>query len=438
MTGDERNDGIIQINGMGMRVSEVKKYRFKSVNSDNLVIPSKFMLRGFAILFLTLKLAAGAGPTPQGDATPDQMKDPAWKGFRTFPDGGKVEDEHFGTYNHQQVRLYTLTNKNGVSVSIMDFGATIVRIITPDRNGKPGDIALGFDHFAPYLGRDGYLGATVGRFANRIAKGKFTLGKTAYQLPCNNGVNSLHGGTTGFNKRLWKTEPVDSDEPAVRFSRESPDGEEDYPGNLYVSVTFSLNNDNELRIAYTATTDQPTIINLTNHTYFNLGGAGTILDDFIRIHADSYTPVDATQIPTGEIKPVGDTPFDLRNFTRIGAHLKDTGGTPVGYDHNFVLNKGWFSNWAVAAEVFDPQSGRMVTVSTDQPGVQFYTGNVLDGTLTGKGGQVYRQYDGFTLETQHYPDSPNHDNFPSTVLMPGDTFTSATVYKFGLEYVDGI
>ena len=353
-------------------------------------------------------------------------------GTQTFSDGGTVTDEVFGTYDHKPVMLHTLANKNGVSVSVMDFGATIVRIITPDRDGKPGDIALGFDHFAPYLGRDGYLGATVGRYANRIAKGKFTLGKTPYQLPCNDGPNSLHGGTTGFNKRLWKMEPVDSDVPAVRFTRLSRDGEEGYPGNLFASVTFSLNNDNELRIEYTATTDQPTIVNLTNHTYFNLAGAGTILDELVTLHADSYTPVDATQIPTGEIKDVAGTPFDFRTATAIGARLKETGGTPAGYDHNFVLNKGWFSETAVAAEVTDPKSGRTLTCATDQPGVQFYTGNKLDGTLTGKGGQVYRQYNGFTLETQHYPDSPNHDHFPSTVLLPGETFTTATVYTFGV------
>jgi aldose 1-epimerase len=213
----------------------------------------------------------------------------------------------------------------------------------------------------------------------------------------------------------------------------SPDGEEGYPGNLYVSVTFSLNNDNELRIAYTATTDAPTVINLTNHTYFNLSGTGTILGDMLTLHADAYTPVDATLIPTGEIKDVAGTPFDFRTPTAIGARIKETGGKPVGYDHNFVLSKGWFSSTAVAAEVTDPASGRTLTCSTDQPGLQFYTGNFLDGTLNGKGGWVLRQYDGFTLETQHYPDSPNHDNFPSTTLLPGETFASATVYTFGVQ-----
>jgi aldose 1-epimerase len=315
----------------------------------------------------------------------------------------------------------------------MDYGATVVKILAPDRNGKLDDIALGFDRFAPYLHATTYFGATVGRYANRIAKGQFTLGKTVYQVPLNNGPNSLHGGTFGFDKRLWKTEPVDSDVPALRFTRLSPDGEEGYPGNLYVSVTFSLNDQNELRMDYRATTDKPTVINLTNHTYFNLAGDGTILDHILTLHADAFTPVDATLIPTGEIKDVTDTPWDFRNPTAIGARIKQVGGKPVGYDHNYVLNKGWFSNWAVAAEVEDPKTGRTLTVETDQPGIQFYSGNFLDGTLTGKSGKVYNQYDGFALETQHYPDSPNHDNFPSTVLQPGDTYETSTVYAFGVQ-----
>ncbi|HEX4141680.1 MAG TPA: aldose epimerase family protein [Candidatus Methylacidiphilales bacterium] len=373
------------------------------------------MLRTSAILLLACTLTARAGT-------------------QTFPDGGTVTDQIWGVYEHHPVLLHTLTNKNGVSVSIMDYGAEVVSIITPDRSGKLGNIALGYDHFLPYLDKSHYFGATIGRYANRIAKGRFTLGKTTYQLPLNDGPNSLHGGTRGFDKRLWKTETVDSDVPAVRFARMSPDGEEGYPGNLYVSVTYSLNNDNELRIAYTATTDQPTVINLTNHTYFNLGGADSILGDEVEIHADAYTPVGPTLIPTGEIKPVDGTPFDFRSGATIGARIKEAGGKPVGYDHNFVLNKGWFSDWAVAAEVTDPKSGRTLTVSTDQPGLQFYSGNFLDGTgPAGHGGQVYRQYDAFTLETQHYPDSPNHDNFPSTILNPGETFSSATVYAFGVQ-----
>jgi aldose 1-epimerase len=377
---------------------------------------SKFLF-SVAALFLVLPLTAHG----------------ANEAARSFPDGGKVVDEVFGKYEHKAVLLHTLSNSNGMSVSIMDYGATIVRIVTPDREGKPGDIALGYDHFEPYLTKPQYFGATIGRYANRIAHGQFTLDKTPCQLSLNDGANSLHGGTFGFDKRLWKTEAVDSDVPAVRFTRLSADGEEGYPGTLYVSVTFSLNDKNELRIDYSATTDKPTVINLTNHTYFNLGGADSILDDLVCIHADSYTPVDATLIPTGEIKPVEGTPFDFREPAEIGARIKQADGKPVGYDHNFVLNKGWFSSWAVAAEVTDPKSGRTLTVSTDQPGLQFYSGNFLDGSSTGHGGTVYRQYGGFTLETQHYPDSPNHDNFPSTVLQPRETYATSTVYAFGIE-----
>ncbi len=356
-----------------------------------------------------------------------------WNDTVTFPDGGTVTSRMFGRYGGRPVILHTLTNKSGMSVSVMDYGATVVSIIVPDKGGKMADVALGFDHFAPYLDKPPFFGATIGRYANRIAKGKFTLNGTAYQVPCNDGPNALHGGPVGFDKRLWTTEPVDSDVPAVRFTRMSPDGEQGFPGNLFASVTYSLNDDNELRMDYTATTDQPTVVNLTNHTYFNLSGGGSILDEVVTLHADSYTPVDATQIPTGEIAKVEGTPFDFRTGTAIGARIKQAGGKPVGYDHNFVLNKGWFSDWAVAAEVSDPKSGRTLTVSTDQPGLQFYSGNFLDGTVTGKGGDVYRQYEGLTLEPQHYPDSPNQSKFPSTVLQPGETYRTSMVYAFGVE-----
>jgi aldose 1-epimerase len=358
----------------------------------------------------------------------------AWADSPSTSATGSVTSKPFGrTPEGQLVTLHTLTNKNGVSVSIMDYGATIVRILAPDRNGRLGDVVLGFDKFPPYLHETAHFGATIGRYGNRIAKGQFRIGKTLYQLPLNNGPNSLHGGFRGFDRRMWKVEPVESGIPAVRFSRLSPDGEEGYPGNLFTSVTFSLNDDNELRISYEATTDKVTIINLTNHSYFNLAGGGTILNHILTLHADAFTPVDATLIPTGEIKQVAGTPWDFLNPTPIGLRLKQTGGKPVGYDQNFVLNKGFFSNWSVAAEVDEPGSGRTLTVSTDQPGVQFYTGNFLDGTLTGAGGNVYRQYDAFCLETQHFPDSPNHDNFPSTLLAPGETYKTSTVYAFGVK-----
>ncbi len=349
-----------------------------------------------------------------------------------LPNG--VTSVPFGkTPQGEVVTLYTMTNKNGLSVSVMDYGATIVKIMAPDRTGKLADVVLGFDKFAPYLKQSPYFGATVGRYANRIAGGQFSIGQTVYHVPKNDGPNSLHGGKVGFDKRMWKLEPVDSETPSLRFSRLSPDGEEGYPGNLFVSVTFSLNDENELRIGYEATTDQETVLNLTNHTYFNLAGSGTVLDQVVTIHADSYTPVDATQIPTGEIKAVDGTPFDLRSPTAIGLHIKETGGNPVGYDHNFVLQKGFlFFGSNVAAEVDDPASGRTLQVSTDQPGLQFYTGNHLAG-LVGSGGNVYRQYSAFTMETQHFPDSPNHANFPSTLLKPGDTFQSWTIFAFGTK-----
>jgi aldose 1-epimerase len=372
------------------------------------------------IVALVIFVAVGAGSA-------------AWAESSSTPATGSVTALPFGKMAREPVTLYTLTNKNGVSVSVMDYGATIVKIMAPDRTGKLDDVVLGFDRFAPYIHLTTYFGGTIGRYANRIAKGQFAMGKTVYQLPRNDGPNSLHGGLRGFDKQMWKSEPVESDIPAVRFSRLSPDGEEGYPGNLFVSVTFSLNDDNELRISYEATTDQVTVINLTNHSYFNLAGGGTILGHIATLHADSFTPVDATLIPTGEIEKVAGTPWDFLSPTPIGAHLKEVGGKPVGYDQNFVLQKGFFSNWSLAAEIYEPKSGRTLSVSTDQPGLQFYTGNFLDGTLTGVGGNVYRQYSGLVLETQHFPDSPNHDNFPSTVLAPGDTYKTSTVYAFGTK-----
>jgi aldose 1-epimerase len=332
------------------------------------------------------------------------------------------------------VTLYTLTNKNGMSVSVMDYGATIVNLLVPDRAGKLDDVVLGFDRLAPYLTTRDYFG-TVGRYANRIARGQFMLDKIHYQLACNDPPNALHGGVRGFDKRMWNMEAVDSDTPAVRFTYLSKDGEEGYPGNLFVSVTFDLTDDNELRISYHATTDKPTVLNLTNHSLFNLAGAGNgnILDEVVTLHADSFLPVDETYIPTGEIKPVDGTPFDFHQPTAIGLHLKEINNKPLGYDHNFVLNKGYFSNWALAAVVDDPRSGRRMEVSTDQPGIQFYTGNFLTGSYFGKDHKRYPQYSGLALETQHYPDSPNHDNFPSTVLLPGDDFKSSTVYTFSAQ-----
>jgi aldose 1-epimerase len=390
-------------------------------------------LRGFgrfsgplALLFALLTAPALAGGDLATNAAPD--------GLTPGPD--TVYKGYFGRVPHgPAVTLYTLTNKNGMTVSVMDYGATITSIRVPDRDGKMDDVVLGFDHFAPYLTMKDYFGATIGRYANRIAGGKFELAGVKYQLAVNNGPNALHGGLRGFDKRMWNFEQVESDVPAVRFTYLSKDGEEGYPGNLYVSVTFSLSDDNELSIEFSATTDKTTILNLANHSYFNLAGAdkGTILGETVTLHADQYTPVDSTLIPTGEIKDVADTPYDFRQPTVIGTHIKELPGKPQGYDFNYVLNKGYFSNTALAAVVDDPTTGRRLEITTDQPGIQFYTGNFLTGQYVGREHRRYPQYGALCLETQHFPDSPNHDNFPSTVLRPGDDFKATTVYAFKVD-----
>jgi aldose 1-epimerase len=335
----------------------------------------------------------------------------------------------------RNIQLYTLTNGSGMQVAIATYGGTVIKLLAPDRAGRLDDVALGFGAIEPYFTKSPYFGALIGRYGNRIAKGSFKLEGKNYQLAKNNGPNTLHGGLKGFDKQLWAAEVLSQNPPSVRFSRLSPDGEENFPGNLKVSVTYTLTNQDELRLDYAAQTDKTTVINLTNHTYFNLAGAGNgdILGHKIRIMASRFTPVDSTLIPTGEIKDVAGTPMDLRKWTPIGAKLQAVGGNPVGYDHNFVLDKYPASRPSLAAEVWEPVSGRLMKVYTDQPGVQFYTGNFLDGTLKGKGGKVYRQHDAFCLETQHFPDSPNEPKFPSTVLKPGEVFRSTTIYKFSTK-----
>ncbi len=351
---------------------------------------------------------------------------------RAAVESGSLNKMIFGnTPDGTPVELYVL--KNGqITVKVMTYGAIITEIDTPDRNGKEGDVVLGFDSLEGYLGKHPYFGATVGRVANRIAKGKFTLNGQEYTLAVNDGPNTLHGGLKGFDKVIWKAEPISRpDGPSIKLTRRSPDGEEGYPGNLDVSVQFTVTEQNELKIEYTATTDKATPINLSNHSYFNLAGRTTepVLGHELMLAADHYTPVDETWIPTGEIAPVAGTPLDFTKPTDIGARIKELKVEPTGYDHNFVLDSGGKS-LALAVRVYEPKTGRVMELSTTEPGVQFYTGNFLDGTTTGKDGIAYRQHHAFCLEAQHYPDSIHHANFPSAVLEPGKTYTQTTVYKF--------
>ena len=336
-----------------------------------------------------------------------------------MPDGTKIES-------------YALLNAQGASARLITFGAALLELHVPDRNGKQGDVVLGFDNLPQYLAKNPFFGVTVGRYANRIAKGRFTLDGKEYQLAINNGPNSLHGGATGFDHKVWTAHPKDTPEgPSVRFTYVSMDGEENYPGTLTVSVTYTLTDKNELKLDYSAETDKATILNLTNHSYFNLTGSGDILNYTLFLSADSFTAVDSTLIPTGEIKSVANTPLDFRTPTAIGAHiaeLKEVGG----YDHNYVVN-GKPGTLRVAARVEDPASGRQMEVWTTEPGVQFYSAIHLDDSITGKGGAKYQKYGAICLETQHYPDSPNHPDFPTTVLRPGTKFISETIYKFSAK-----
>jgi aldose 1-epimerase len=350
-----------------------------------------------------------------------------------------VEKEAFGTTpDSKPVDLYTLTNTHGMEVRVMTYGGIIVSLRVPDARGAFDDVVLGCDSLAGYLAGHPYFGAIIGRYANRIAKARFTLDGVEHKLAVNNGPNSLHGGLKGFDKVVWHAQSFENkDSVGVVFTYTSPDGEENYPGNLAAKVTYTLTDRNELVFDYHATTDKPTIVNLTNHTYFNLAGAGKvdILGHVAMINASLFTPVDATLIPTGELRSVAATPFDFRQPTAIGARIEQKDeqlGFGGGYDHNFVINRK-DPGLALAARVLEPTTGRVLEVETTEPGVQFYTGNFLDGTITGKGGRVYQKRYGFCLETQHFPDSPNQPSFPSTVLRPGQVYESRTVYRFSVQ-----
>jgi aldose 1-epimerase len=345
------------------------------------------------------------------------------------------EQEPFGkTKDGKDVSVFTLANGRGVTCRLIDYGATLISVETPDRAGKSANITLGFPTLAGYLERHPYFGSTVGRYGNRIAGGKFTLDGKTYSLATNNGPNHLHGGIKGFDAVLWKGEQIVGGDPAVKFSYTSPDGEEGYPGKLDVTVTYTLSMNNELKIDYTAKTDKATVVNLTNHAYWNLGGAGSgqILDHELTLAADKYLPIDDTSIPTGKPAEVKGTPFDFTVPHRIGERIDQVKKDPhktKGYDHCFVL-RGQQGKLELAAKAKDPKTGRVMEIFTTEPGVQLYCGNFLGGGA-GEGG--FKQHDAFCLETQHYPDSPNQPAFPTTVLKPGETYKSTTVHKFTVE-----
>src|SRR2546423_2058893 len=353
--------------------------------------------------------------------------------------GGGGGGEPFGkTDRGEAVSVYTLKNAHGVTVRVMDYGGIILSLLVPDRSGRFEDVVLGYDSLAGYLRSSPYFGALIGRYGNRIAHGRFTLDGKTYTLAQNNGPNHLHGGVRGFDKVVWAVTPFEHpDSVGLVLRYTSPDGEEGYPGTLRTTVTYTLTSRDELIFDYFATTDRATPVNLTQHSYFNLAGdsKGDILGHVVTLNADHFTPVDSTLIPTGELKSVAGTPFDFRKPTPIGARI-DQDDVQLrygpGYDHNFVLNKGG-NELTLAAHVYEPTTGRVMEISTTEPGLQFYSGNFLDGTLRGKNGVVYRHRYGFAMETQHFPDSPNKPAFPSTILRPGDQYRSRTVYRFGVQ-----
>jgi aldose 1-epimerase len=373
-----------------------------------------------AVITLAAVLSAPGVLGAAGAANPSMKASVTKSSYGKLPDGTPVEQ-------------YTLTNQKGVVCKVITYGAIITELHVPDKSGKLGDIVLGFDNLDQYLKGHPYFGAAIGRIGNRVAKGKFTLDGKTYTLATNNGPNALHGGLKGFDKVVWQAEPMAVKGGAsVKFTYTSPDGEEGYPGTLKITMVYTLTDKNELRLDYEATTDKATPLNLTNHSYWNLAGAGDILGHDLLLKAKNFTPVDDTLIPTGEIKAVKGSPMDFTKAKPIGKDIKQLTNDPQGYDHNYVLDSGG-KKLALAARAYEPKTGRVLEISTDQPGVQFYSGNFLDGTLKGKYGQVYQNHYGFCLETQHFPDSVNHPNFPSTILRPGEVFRTTTVHKFSVK-----
>jgi aldose 1-epimerase len=369
---------------------------------------------------------------------------PDFAGSAAVQEAAKEKEKHaisktqFGMIEGKPAELYTMKNAHGLEVRAMNFGGIIVSLRVPDKNGKLDDVVLGYDKAEEYRENPAHFGGIIGRYANRIAGGKFTLDGVSYTLARNNGPNTLHGGIRGFDKVFWQAEPFEkAHEVGVAFTYISKDGEEGFPGNLRTKVTYTLNDQDELTFDYEATTDKATPINLTQHTYFNLAveGNGDVLGDELTLNADRFTPVDKNLIPTGELRPVQGTPLDFTKPTTIGARINDKYEQMVlanGYDHNFVIRRKG-DGLAFAARVREPKSGRILEVYTNQPGIQIYSGNFLDGTITGKHGHVYQQHYGLALETQHFPDSPNHPDFPSTILRPGETFQSRTMYRFSAK-----
>jgi aldose 1-epimerase len=346
---------------------------------------------------------------------------------------GTITKAEFGAMpDSTKVDIYTLVNHSGITMKVTNYGGIITSLMVPDKKGVAADIVLGYDSLSGYIAKTPYFGALIGRYGNRIAKGKFTLDGKEYTLALNDGPNHLHGGVKGFDKVVWDAEEFKTDSAVgLKLHYLSKDEEEGYPGNLDVTVTYTLNDDNSLVFDYNATTDKATPVNLTQHSYFNLAGGGDIKSHELMISASKYNVVDSTLIPTGELREVKGTPFDFTTEKPIGKDLVATGGKPIGYDHNFILDTKSLTD--IAVKVVEPTSGRTMEVYTDQPGVQFYSGNFLDGTITGKSGKVYQQYSGFCLETQHFPDSPNQAAFPSTILKPGEKYHTTTIYKFSAK-----
>jgi aldose 1-epimerase len=389
---------------------------------------------GFSSALLLAACSSNPTSTSQETATTTAPADSAATGTST---SAMPTSASFGkTADGQEIQLFTLTNAKGMKATISTYGGTLTGLLVPDKDGKMSDVILGFDKADGYLSPEfkksnPYFGALIGRYGNRIAKGKFTLDGKAYQVGVNNNGNSLHGGNVGFNQKIWTAKPgTSADGETLTLTYLSKDGEEGYPGNLTVTVVYTLTADNALKIDYTATTDKATPVNLTNHAYFNLaqGQSKDVLAHQVTIPADRYTVVDDKLIPTGELKPVKGTPFDFTSPHAIGERIAQV---PGGYDHNWVLNQA--TGQHSAATVYEPTTGRTMEVTTDEPGVQFYTGNFLDGSLKGKDGVVYGKHAGFCLETQHFPDSPNQPKFPSTILKPGETYHTTTSYTFGVR-----